>query len=161
VTAEGIPAVGNQRLFASYTRVSNLAYHTPNVAERYAIYSVGLGRGWSDYDEARAGIDLALIPRTPLKLYAAYRRQGEGDYRLPYPDEADYATTPAIFSGVIWKTTRLALSGATLIGRDFDLSFDAGVNRSIDRYHTEGLKETIFEGRARATWRPRWLIRFD
>jgi hypothetical protein len=160
-TAEGIPAVGEQKLFASYTRVSNLAYHTPNVSERYAIYSVGLGRGWSDYDEVRAGVDIALVPRTPLRLYAAYRRQGEGDYRLPYPDESEYATTPAIFSGVVWKTTRVALSGATFIGRDFDLTFDAGVNRSTDRYHTRGLSETIFEGRARATWRPRWLIRFD
>ena len=100
---------GEQKLFASYTRVSNLAYHTPNVSERYAIYSVGLGRGWSDYDEVRAGVDIALVPRTPLRLYAAYRRQGEGDYRLPYPDESEYATTPAIFSGVVWKTTRVAI----------------------------------------------------
>ena len=160
-TAEGIPAVGDQKLFASYTRVSNLAYHTPNVSERYAIYSVGLGRGWSDYDEVRGGVDVALIPRTPLRLYVAHRRQGEGDYRLPYPDESEYATTPAIFSGTIWKTTRLALSGATLIGRDFDLSFDAGINRSINRYHTEGKNETKAEGRGRVTWRPRWLVRFD
>ena len=160
-TAEGIPVVGDQKLFASYTRVSNLAYHTPNVSERYAIYSVGLGRGWSDYDEVRGGVDIALIPRTPLRLYVAHRRQGEGDYRLPYPDESEYATTPAIFSGVIWKTTRMALSGATLIGRDFDLSFDAGVNRSVNRYHTEGKNETKAEGRGRVTWRPRWLVRFD
>ena len=160
-TAEGIPAVGDQKLFASYTRVSNLAYHTPNISERYAIYSVGLGRGWSDYDEIRGGIDIALVPRTPLKLYVAHRRQGEGDYRLPYPDESEYATTPAIFAGTIWKTTRLALSGATLIGRDFDLSFDAGVNRSVNRYHTEGKNETKAEGRGRVTWRPRWLVRFD
>ncbi|MEO5903156.1 MAG: hypothetical protein ABIQ55_04005, partial [Gemmatimonadaceae bacterium] len=52
LTAEGIPLFGDQRLFGSYTRVSNLAYHTPNVSERYASYGVGLGRGYSDYDEA-------------------------------------------------------------------------------------------------------------
>ena len=61
-SAEGIPLTGEQRLFASYTRVSNLAYHTPNISERYSIYLVGLGRGFSDYDEVRAGIDLAIIP---------------------------------------------------------------------------------------------------
>ena len=59
-SAEGIPLAGEQRLFASYTRVSNLAYHTPNISERYSIYLVGLGRGFSDYDELRAGIDLAI-----------------------------------------------------------------------------------------------------
>jgi hypothetical protein len=161
VTAEGIPAVGDQRLFASYTRVSNLAYHTPTVGERYAIYSVGLGRGWSDYDEARVGVDLALVPRTPLKLYAAYRRQGEGDYRLPYPDKADYGTTPGIFSGIVWKTTRVGLSGATMIGRDFEISGDGGVNRSVNRFHEMGVRDTNFEGRARIVWRPRWLIPFE
>ena len=161
LTAEGIPAVGDQRFFASYTRVSNLAYHTPTLGERYAIYNVGLGRGWSDYDEARAGVDLALIPRTPLKLYAAYRRQGEGDYRLPYPDKADYATTPGIFAGTVWKTMRVGLSGAVLIGRDFELSGDGGINRSVNRFHVIDLKDTNFEGRARVAWRPRWLIPFD
>jgi hypothetical protein len=160
-TAEGIPLVGEQRAFVSYTRVSNLAYRTPNVAERYAIYNVGLGRGWSDYDEARVGADVALIPRTPLRLYAAYRRQGQGDYRLPYPPESHYATTPAILDGVVWKTARIAVSGATTVGRDFALSFDAGFNRSVDRYHNEGLNTSRFEGRARVVWIPRWLIRFD
>ena len=161
VSAEGIPASGDQKLFASYTRVSNLAYHTPTVGERYAIYNVGLGRGFSDYDEVKAGLDLALIPRTPLKLYAAYRRQGEGDYRLPYPDKADYATTPGIFAGTVWKTARFGVSGAAMIGRDFELIGDAGVNRSVNRFHTPGLRDTNFEGRARVVWVPRWLIPFD
>ena len=161
VSAEGIPAVGDQKFFASYTRVSNLAYHTPNVAERYAIYNVGLGRGWSDYDEVRGGIDLAVIPRTPLKLYAAYRRQGEGDYRLPYPDKADYGTTPGILSGTVWKTTRVGISGATMIMRDFEIVGDGGINRSVNRFHDDGVLDTNFEGRVKVIWVPRWLIRFD
>jgi hypothetical protein len=107
------------------------------------------------------GVDLALVPRTPLKLYAAYRRQGEGDYRLPYPDKADYGTTPGIFSGVVWKTTRVGLSGATMIGRDFEVSGDGGVNRSVNRFHEAGVRDTNFEGRARIVWRPRWLIPFE
>jgi hypothetical protein len=136
-------------------------YRTPNPAERYSINGVGLGRGWSDYDEARVGADLAFIPRTPLRLYVAYRRQGEGDYRLPYPPVADYGTTPGILNGVVWKTTRVGLSGASTLGRDFALSGDAGINRSTDRFHSPGLSKTIFEGRAKLAWIPRWLIRFD
>lgn len=160
-SAEGIPLIGDQRWFVSYTRVSNLAYRTPNVSERYAIYGVGLGRGWSDYDEVRVGADLAFIPRTPLKLYGAYRRQGEGHYRDLYPLEFLYATIPGTFSGVIQKTARIGLSGASTIGRGFALSADLGFNHSVNRYHNEGVKTDRFEGRAKFVWIPRWLIRFD
>jgi hypothetical protein len=161
LSAEGLPLYGDQKFFASYTRVSNLTYHTPNVAERYAIYNVGLGRGWSDYDEARIGADIALIPRTPVKLYVARRRQGQGDYRLPYPDKADYGTTPGIFSGIVWTTTRLGLSGATAIGKDFQIVGDGGVNFNTNRFHSEGLDVTKLEGRVKVIWVPRWLIPFE
>jgi hypothetical protein len=161
LTAEGIPLIGDQRLFASYTRVSNLAYHTPNVAETYASYGVGLGRGYSDYDELRAGVDLALVPRVPLKLYAAHRRQGEGDYRNPYPPVADYSITPGIFAGNLWTINRVGLSGAATVGRDFQIQGDAGVNQNSTRMHIPGYDLTEFEGRVRVAWSPRWFIRFD
>ncbi len=161
LTAEGIPLAGNQRLFASYTRVSNLAYRTPNVAERYASYDVGLGRGYSDYDELRAGVDVALVQRVPLKVYVARRRQGEGDYRNMYPAVADYSTTPAILSGTVWTINRVGISGAAMIGRDFQVRGDAGVNQNSNRMHVPDWSLTEFEGRVRVTWVPRWFIRFD
>jgi hypothetical protein len=161
VSGEGLPLVGDQKFFASYTRVSNLAYRTPNVAERYAIYNVGLGRGFSDYDEMKVGVDVALVPRTPLKLYVARRRQGEGDYRVLYPDKALYGTTPGFLDGVVWTTARAGVSGATMIGRDLEIVGDAGVNRSTARFHLSGLSQTKFEGRARVVWVPRWSLRFD
>ena len=161
MSAEGLPLAGNQRWFASYTRVSNLTYRTPNVSERYAIYGVGLGRGFSDYDEVRLGLDVALVPRTPLRLYVARRRQGEGDYRKAYPAMEDYATTPGIFSGAVWTTNRLGVSGAAMIGRDFQVEGDAGVNRSVNRFNVPGASITRFEGRARLVWLPRWIIRFE
>jgi hypothetical protein len=161
LSGEGLPLIGDQKFFASYTRVSNLAYRTPNVAERYAIYNVGLGRGFSDYDEMKAGVDVALIPRTPLKLYVARRRQGEGDYRVPYPDKSLYATTPGFLDGLVWTTNRAGVSGATMIGRDFEFVFDGGVNQSTNRFHIPGLDQTKLEGRAKVIWVPRWSIRFD
>lgn len=161
LSAEGLPLAGDQRWFASYTRVSNLAYHTPNISERYAIYLVGLGRGYSDYDEMRLGLDLAILPRTPVRLYVARRRQGEGDYRKPYPLVAEYATTPGILSGTVWTVNRIGLSGATMIGRDFRISGDGGVNQSTNRFNSPGLDKSVFEGRVRLTWSPRWVIRFD
>ena len=48
LAAEGLPLVAEQRWFASYTRVSNLAYNNKNPAEKYEVFGVGLGRGCSD-----------------------------------------------------------------------------------------------------------------
>ena len=159
-SAEGIPLAGEQRLFASYTRVSHLAYHTPNVSERYSSYLVGLGRGSSDYDEMRAGIDVALIPRTTLRFYAVRRRQGEGDYRADYPKPEDYDTTPGFLAGTVWTVNRLGLSGASTYGRDFQLVADAGINFNRNRFGVAGLNDEQLEGRIKAIWVPRWLIPF-
>ncbi len=160
VSAEGIALPGEQRAFASYTRVSHLAYHTPNISERYSSHFVGLGRGFSDYDEVRAGFDLALIPRTPLKLYASRRRQGKGDYRTPYPEPEDYATTPGFLQPTVWTINRLALSGASSYGRDFQVVADVGVNFNRNRFGVAGVNDEQLEGRVKATWVPRWLIPF-
>jgi hypothetical protein len=161
LSAEGLPLFGEQRWFASYTRVSNLAYHTPNVSERYSSYLVGLGRGFSDYDEVRVGADVAPLPRMPVRLYAARRRQGQGDYRGRYPRPEEYSSTPGFLLGNIWRTTRIGASGAVIFGRDFQLVADGGINWNSNRFNVVDQSDRQFEGRVRATWIPRWLIRFD
>ena len=161
LTADGLPLTGDQRWFASYTRVSNLAYHTPNVAERYSIHNIGLGRAYSDYDEVRLGADLVMVPRTPLKLYVAHRRQGEGDYRADYPPVASYSTTPIFLSGLVWTVNRVGLSGASIVSRDFQIVGDIGINQVKNRRHIPGNDVTAFEGRVKVVWVPRWLITFE
>ncbi|MEO8911332.1 MAG: hypothetical protein ABI408_14045 [Gemmatimonadaceae bacterium] len=159
LTAEGLPLRGDQRWFASYTRVSNLAYNNKNPNEHYEVFGVGLGRGFNDYDEARIGADLALVPRTPLKLYVAHRRQGEGSYNLSFPLPADYATTPGIFSGVVMGVTRVGISGASR-WRDLEVSGDVGLNHSTNHEHVSGSTRTGFEGRVRVAIEPRWSVNF-
>jgi hypothetical protein len=159
LTAEGLPLAGDQRWFTSYTRVSNLTYRTLTPAETYDVFGVGLGRGFSDYDEVRVGADLALVPRTPLRLYLAHRRQGEGDYRETYPQPAQYSSTPGIFSGVVMGVTRLALSGATR-WKDFEVGGDVGVNHSTNDLHIVGATRTAFEGRVKVAIEPRWSVSF-
>ena len=159
LAAEGLPLPGEQRWFASYTRVSNLAYNNKNPSEKYEIFGVGLGRGFSDYDEMKLGLDLALLPRTPLRLYAAHRRQGEGSYNTPYPQPADYGSTPGIFSGVVMGVTRVGLSGASC-WRDLELSGDFGVNHNTNFAHISGESRTVFEGRVKVAIEPRWSINF-
>ena len=159
LTAEGLPLVGDQRWFTSYTRVSNLTYRTPNPAETYEVFGVGLGRGFSDYDEVRLGADLAIVPLTPLRLYVAHRRQGQGDYRATYPTPAEYATTPGIFSGIVTGVTRAGVSGASR-WRDFEVSGDVGVNHVTNDLHVVGANRTAFEGRVKVAIEPRWSVNF-
>jgi hypothetical protein len=160
LSAEGLPLAGDQRWFASYTRVSNLAYRNKNPNESYEVYGVGLGRGFSDYDELKAGLDLALVPRTPLRFYAAHRRQGEGSYNIAFPLPADFATTPGIFSGVVMGVTRVALSGASR-WHEFEVSGDVGVNHNTNDQHVVGASHTGFEGRVKVAIEPRWSISFQ
>lgn len=159
VAGEGLPLGGEQRWFTSYTRVSNLAYRTPNPAETYEFAGVGLGRGFSDYDELKLGADLAIAPRTPLRLYVARRRQGEGDYRAAYPAAANYATTPGLFSGVVMGVTRVGLSGVSR-WREFEVGGDLGVNRVTNYLHVVGSSRTAFEGRLKVALEPRWSAAF-
>jgi hypothetical protein len=159
VAAEGLPLTGDQRWFASYTRVSNLAYRNKNPSETYEIFGVGLARGFSDYDEIKAGLDLLLVPGTPLRLYAAHRRQGEGSYNIPFPAPADYATTPGMFSGVVMGVTRVGLSGASR-WKDFEVGGDVGVNHNTNYLHVVGATRTAFEGRVKVAIEPRWSVSF-
>jgi hypothetical protein len=154
ISSEGIPVHGEQRGFASYTRVSNLAYRTPNPAERYTSFGVGLGRGFSDYDEVRVGLDLAMLRAAPLRIYAAYRRQGEGDYRKPYPPVAEYGSTSAFLSGVVMKVTRLAVESSAHAG-SFEGTADVGLNHSANADHVAGRSASSFEGRVKISWSPR------
>jgi len=159
LAAEGLPLGGDERWFASYTRVSNLAYRNKNPTENYEVFGVGLGRGFSDYDEIKAGLDLAMVPRTPLRLYVAHRRQGEGSYNDPFPAPADYGTTPGIFSGVVMGVTRVGVSGASK-WRDLELGGDVGVNHVTNDAHITGASRTAFEGRVKLAIEPRWSINF-
>lgn len=148
--AEGVPLYGEQRAFASYTRVSNLTYRAIQPWERWATQDVGLGRGFADYDEARAGLDLALLA-APVRLYVAHRRQGEGNYRQPFPAIVDMPSVPAIFAGVVERSSRVGMSAAAVVLGRAALSADLGYNRVRDAGHVAGRKHDGFEGRVRVT----------
>jgi hypothetical protein len=153
--ADGIPFVGDQRIFVAYTLVTNLSYRTfEQPWTDYTSYGISLGRGFSDYDEVRAGIDLAAIPAVPLKLYAAFSRQGQGDYRIPFPAVDSFPTTPTIFSGVVSHVYRAGVSGAVSLPW-LDVSGDIGLNHVSNYQHVAGVDKNLFAGRVMVslTWR--------
>lgn len=166
LSAEGLPLRGVQKWFGSYTRVSSLAYRTPLYHERYTSFDVGLGRGFSDYDEARVGLDLAVMPRVPVKLYAARRRQGAGDYRSTFPDSSEYATTPGFLMPTTTRIVRVGISGGGAIGRGFELTADFGINQvkhdqvggTTNPAWTTTADRNGFEGRVRLGWEPGWTL---
>src|SRR5439155_1013840 len=57
-------AVGGVSWTAYYTRVTNLTYRTPNPAETVERRFVGLGRGFSDYDQATLTANVIAAPGT-------------------------------------------------------------------------------------------------
>ena len=155
-TADGIPLAGSTRGFASYTRVNSLTYRAPDRFERYTYRTVGLGQRNSDFDEARVGIDVGPLLPAPVRVYVAYRRQGAGDYRNPYPAVERRNTWPTIFEGVVVKTLRVAASSAMRVRHDVEISADAGVNRSTNDARVIGATKLRLEGRLRVALEPSW-----
>ncbi|MBC7842692.1 MAG: hypothetical protein H7099_10285 [Gemmatimonadaceae bacterium] len=156
VTADGLPLPGGTRGFASFTRVTSLTYRAPDRFERYTSRTVGLGQRNSDFDEVKAGLDAGPRLPVPVRFYVAYRRQGAGDYREPYPAVAQRATWPTIFEGVVVKTIRVAARSALRVGDGIEVSADAGVNRSANDLRVAGASKTRFEGRIRVALEPSW-----
>ena len=144
-------ALGSHTLFASYTRLTNLAYRTPAAHEAYAFRGVGLGHTFTDYDEARAGAELALVPWTVLRPYVAIRRQGEGSLTTPFPTPPEYAGTPTFLAGTVMRVERVALAATALLGGRVALEGDLGYNRMRNASHIAGARESSFEGRLAGT----------
>jgi len=138
LTAEGIPFIGEQRLFASYTLVSFLDYRTDTPWEQYDYNYIGLGRGFSDYDEWRFGVDLAVVPGVPLKVYGAYRRQGQGDYLTPVPPADSFPLLPAFLFGTVEHVYRAGVTGAASF-KWLDVSGDIGINHVTNYNHIAGV----------------------
>jgi hypothetical protein len=155
IQADGIPLKGDQRLFVAYTLISNLSYRTfEQPWTDYASYDIALGRGFTDYDEVRAGVDLAAIPDVPLKIYGAFSRQGQGDYRIPFPAVDSFPKVPTFLSGVVSHVYRGGVSGAVSLPW-LDVSGDIGINHISNYQHVVGVDKTLFAGRVvvTLTWR--------
>jgi hypothetical protein len=158
-TAEGIPLFGDQRLFASYSRLSGLAYRAKEgPAGQYSSLGVGLGQAFSGYDELKLGTDLAVIPYTTLRIYGAYRRQGQGDYHLPFPAPEAYSTTAGFLQGIVEKVARAGIEGGTTIAPGFELTADVGVNHVTNSDHLVGVGRNTLAATARFQWTPKGLV---
>ncbi|HET7790346.1 MAG TPA: hypothetical protein VFK78_06065 [Gemmatimonadales bacterium] len=143
--AQGALGAGGVAWTAYYTRVANLTYRTPNPAEAVMRRGVGLARNFSDYDQATVTASLLAGPGILFAPEVTVVRQGEGDFRLPYPPVTAYPTTPTIFAGVVQRTLRFALS-ASRASADWTLSASAGVHLVSNDGHVSGASKTYGVG---------------
>jgi hypothetical protein len=139
---------------AFYTRAANLTYRTPNPAEAVMRRGVGLGRNFSDYDQLTLRVSLLPAPGSLLAPEVTLLRQGEGDFRLPYPPVAAYDTTRTFLSGTPERTVRLAVSYQRS-AKAWTLAGDGGVHLIDNAGHVNGAKKTRWVGRLELTWRYR------
>jgi hypothetical protein len=128
-----------------YTQVANLTYRTPNPAEAVESRLVGLGRNFSDYDQLTLRASLLVGPGVLLQPEATLLRQGEGDFRRPYPPVAAYGTTPTLFAGVVERTARLAVGAAWQHGA-WGVSGNGGVHFIHNAGHVTGASDTKWVG---------------
>ncbi len=94
----------------------------------------------------RGGPGVLLEPEVTLL------RQGEGDFRLPYPTVAQFDSTPTLFAGVVERTLRLAVAGRVAHGR-WVLSGDGGVHLISNAGHVTGASDTKWVGSVQLMWR--------
>lgn len=140
---------------AWYTRVSNLTYRTPGVGETWMRRNVGLARNYADYDQLSLRGSLLLGPGLLLAPEATLVRQGEGDFRLPFPPTAAYDTTPAFLAGTPERTLRLALA-AQLDAGPLTVSGNGGVHLIANAGHVSGKDETRWDGSVTVAYRFRY-----
>ena len=116
---------------------------------------VGLARNFSDYDQLTLRASLLAAHNALLTPEVTLLRQGEGDFRLPYPPVTAYDSTRTFLSGVVERTVRLAVSYQLSAG-SWSLAGDGGVHLISNAGHVSGARETRWVGRVELTWRYRW-----
>jgi hypothetical protein len=140
---------------AFYTRIANLTYRTNNPADAVMRRGVGLARNFSDYDQLTLRTSLLAAHNALLTPEVTLLRQGEGDFRLPYPPVSAYDSTPAFLSGVVERTVRLAV-GLQMSAGTWSLAGDGGVHVVHNAGHVNGANDTRWVGRVGIEWRYRW-----
>ena len=152
VGAQG--GLGGAAWTAFYTRVANLTYRTANATDVVMRRGVGLARNFSDYDQLTLRVSLLPAPGALLTPELTLLRQGEGDFRLPYPPVTAYDSTPAFLSGVVERTVRLAI-GYQVSAGSWSVAGDGGVHLIDNVGHVSGVTKTRWVGTVALTYRYR------
>lgn len=128
----------------TFSYASSLVYRTRrgNV-DTMMRRGIGLGRNFSDYTET--GVSLSLLPAQFVSVVpeVTLLRQGEGDFRLPFPAQPAL-DHPFIFEGIVENTWRAAVRAAITATTPFHISGHAGLHLIDNSGHVPGASRTVF-----------------
>jgi hypothetical protein len=145
IQAKWHPAGAAFEASIGYERVSSYAYRSFRLASSYAHFGRGLGTNFADYDQLTASVALFWpVPGLELAPCLQLLRQGEGDWRVPFPVDSVFRASPGLFLGVVERTYRLALMGRYQPRREVWIRWDVGRNWVRDAGHVRGRKASRF-----------------
>ncbi len=140
---------------ALYTRVDALDYRTEVNQEQYSSDSVGLARNHSDYDQWTFRATTAPAPRALVAGEITYIRQGQGDFRKPYPPDSAFSDSLVFLTGVVERTLRLAVQANWTPVPGINLSTDIGRHFIWNANHVQGVRGDRWVWRIKAEIRHR------
>ena len=128
-----------------YRRVSALSYRSGVVTEIWMHLDRGLGDPWSDYDRLTLRADLyPSVGGLRISPVLQFQRNGEGDYRIPFPPRDELVALPGIFQGVVETTKRVALQGRYQPRSEVFVEWDLGRSFVSNAGHLAGSSEGRF-----------------
>jgi hypothetical protein len=139
-----------------YTRVDALDYRTQANEEQYSIDSVGIARNHSDYDQLTFRATTAPAPRALVGGEVTYIRQGQGDFRLQYPDTTAFADSLIFLTGIVERTLRVAVQANWTPSPGINLSADIGRHFVWNAGHVQGVRGDRWVWRVKAEIRRRY-----
>jgi len=131
-----------------YSQLGAVTYRSIRPYERFAFRDIGIGRDLADHDLLSATLDWMPGSRLMVSPTVHLLRRGEGDFRDPWPADAD-ANGPVLFVGQVETTLRAAVRGQWRSGPRALVEWDLGENLRWNADHTPGLHRAQFVARAR------------
>ena len=153
VGALDVPLGNGPTARITYKLVSSLTYRSAEgEAQTIMRRGIGLGHNYSDYTEAKALVSLIPLPLLVISPEMALLRQGEGDFRSPFP-ELPATNHPFLFEGVVETTWRLGLGVAGMVLGHIDARGHLGLHVISNSEHQEGVSRTAWVAGIRASYR--------
>lgn len=145
---------------ATYSRVSAFALRAFIPLENFTDAGVGVGRNFSDNDQATLQVSVPVTTRWLVTPEFTLFRQGEGRINAPYPPlPLDPVTNPTIFIGTVERTLRAAVAVSGRQG-PLQLTANVGLHRVTNAGNRPGVSLTRTEARVQgmlAIGRAGWL----
>ncbi len=128
-----------------YRRVSALSYRTTVLTEIWMHLDRGLGDPWSDYDRLTLRADwYPSLQGLRISPVLQFQRNGEGDYRIPFPPRDELLALSGIFLGVLETSKRVALQGRYQPRSEIFLEWDLGRSFVSNAGHVQDSSERRF-----------------